>query len=382
MDRPLTIALANSGRKWIGEIAHVAMLYEQLEALGHRPWIVCRRGFALHRHAQQAGWRCLDLTFHNRFVPWLDAADILRWARWVRQEHVDVIHCHRGKDHWLGLAVARLTGRPLVRTRHVMVPVQRHPLNRWLYLRATDAVLSVSAAVRAGFGPWVDRLPDGRVVLAAVDTEKFSPARRDHTWRQPAAPESAGEPLWFGLVGRYQNIKGHAVFLEAAARVAPQCPEARFYLAGSGSESRRECLGRQAERLGLAARVRIAGFEPDLPRALASLDVGVIASLGSEGSSRIALEMMASGLPLVATRVGGIPELAEPVPGGTRLVGPGFPEAMASAMLAWARDPAAREEASAAHRARAVACHQPRDWAGRMIEVYRAVRACKGLDKP
>ena len=152
MARPFTIALANSGRKWIGEVAHVAMLYEQLEALGHRPWIVCRRGYALEARARERGWRHLSLTFDSRFHPLHDLADIRSWVAWGRREQVDLLHCHRGKDHLLGVAVARRLRRPLVRTRHVVTPVHLHPFNRWLYLRATDAILCVSRAARASFG--------------------------------------------------------------------------------------------------------------------------------------------------------------------------------------------------------------------------------------
>src|SRR5262249_27125632 len=108
----LTIALANSGRKWIGEVAHVALLYDQLEALGHRPWILCRRDFALHQHVRERGWRHLALNFAGRWRPWLDWADVRAWRALILRENIDVVHCHRGKDHWLGAFAAHWAGRP------------------------------------------------------------------------------------------------------------------------------------------------------------------------------------------------------------------------------------------------------------------------------
>ncbi|HOE98025.1 MAG TPA: glycosyltransferase family 4 protein [Candidatus Sumerlaeota bacterium] len=377
MDRPLRIALANSGRRWIGEVAHVAMLYEQLERLGHEPWLICRADRPLHEQARERNWRILPLRFEHAFSVGADARDVLAWRRLVRERKIDLIHCHRGKDHWMGWVVARLTGRPLIRTRHVVMPVRRHPLNRWLYLHGTEAVLSVSRAAESGFGAWSEDLPRRRVVLAAVDADRFHPRRRSEEWRRRhvAAPwraPDAGAPLWFGLIGRYQRVKGHDVFLEAAARVAARVPEAHFLIAGQGPPGQRAKRRRLAGQLGIADRVWIAGHLGNLAKVLASLDVGVIASRGSEGSSRIALEMMAAGLPLAATRVGGIPELVEPC-GCARVVPADDPEALADAMLAWARDPAARQRAGEAGRRRVLARHTPRRWAEQMVQVYREV---------
>lgn len=378
--RPLTIALANSGRKWIGEIAHVAMLYTQLDCLGHRPWIICRRGYALEAHAREAGMRFLALEFNSHFHPWQDARDLQRWLRWVAEERPDIIHCHRGKDHWLGCAVAWRCRCPLVRTRHVVTPVRQRWLNRWLYLRATDAVICVSQAARNTFGPWKEELSKCQTILSAVDADRFHPQARSEAWRRSLLADPAGsppptgtaEPLWFGLIGRFQRIKGQRIFLEAAARVASQCPEARFLLAGAGGEIRQAILQERAAELGIGDRVLVLGLLSNLPEVLASLDVGVIASLGSEGSSRIALEMMASELPLVATRVGGIPDLTEPC-NSARLVPPGDPVAMAEAMLAWARQPLARHQCGQSARQHVLQAHHPKAWAESILQVYRSV---------
>lgn len=351
------------------------MLYEQLEQLGHRPWIICRRGFALHEHCRQAGWRHLDLFFNGSFHPRRDLLDLRAWLAWGRREHPDLIHCHRGKDHWLGCAVASRLQRPLVRTRHVVMPVHRHWFNRWLYLRATAALLCVSQATLNSFGPWARRLPNSRIILSAVNHERFDPDRRSDAWRLGLDPQpGAGEPLWYGLIGRFQSIKGQHIFLEAAARVAARVPQARFLIAGAGSDSYRLRYERQAGALGLAGRTVLLGYLENLPEALASLDVGVIASLGSEGSSRIALEMMASGLPLVATRVGGIPDVTQPA-ATALLVPPGNPEALAEAMLSWAGDGEGRLQTGARAREYVIRHHDPRVWIHQVLEVYAAAAA-------
>ncbi|MCX7013291.1 MAG: glycosyltransferase [Candidatus Sumerlaeota bacterium] len=98
--------------------------------------------------------------------------------------------------------------------------------------------------------------------------------------------------------------------------------------------------------------------------------LGVVASLGSEGSSRVSLECLASGVPVVATRVGGIPELLE---GGRlgALVEPGNPEALAAAISALLRDPARRAVLARQGREAAETRHSFDRWAGEIEEVYR-----------
>jgi glycosyltransferase involved in cell wall biosynthesis len=352
------------------------MLYQELERQGHRPHIVCRLDQPLHQFAQEQGWRHLPLRFHSQFHLWNDCADIRDWTRWAREQRIDVLHCHRGKDHWLGLPVARLARIPLVRTRHVVTPIHHHLFNRWIYLKATDAIISVSDAARASFGAWRDDLPGGGpVVLAAVDSGRFDPARRTGEWRRwlgegIAAPASGAKPLWFGLVGRLQNVKGQKYFIRAAAQLTRLRPEARFIIAGAGSESRESQLRKQAAEAGLEGCLRIIGQVEDLPGLLASLDVGVIASIGSEGSSRIALEMMASGLPMVATRVGGIPQLTQ-ASEGVKLVPPRDPGAMAEAMAYWAEHPGERIRTGQENRRHIEQHHQPGDWAAAIVRVYR-----------
>ena len=379
--RPLTIALANADHRWIGEVAHVAMLATMLARRGHRPLLAAQRGSRLAAWARNGGCAdLLELEFRKGFSPRADRRDLAAWAGWLRSAGADLIHAHRSKDHWLGVPLARRLGLPLVRTRHVVMPVKRHPLNRWLFLHETAAVISVSRAVQAGFGPWAGRLPRGRVILSAVESERFHPDLRDEAWRREhAAPgfRAAGEPepLWIGLIGRIQRIKGPEEFIEAAGAVARALPEAHFLLAGRGGEGRKRRLRARAEALGFGDRLLILGLVDDLPRLIASLDLGVIASIGSEGSSRVSLELMASGVPIVATRVGGIPELIGQSGAGV-LVPPLDAAALGDAIIGLARRPAAeRRAAGEMGRRHVLGHHDPDRWCAAMEAVYREVLA-------
>jgi glycosyltransferase involved in cell wall biosynthesis len=131
-----------------------------------------------------------------------------------------------------------------------------------------------------------------------------------------------------GIVGRIFPIKNHCLFLEVAARIARQEPLARFVIVGDGVL--RPTLETQARKLGIADRVSFTGWRRDLPRICADLDVLVVSS-DNEGTPVSAIEAMAAGCPVVATRVGGLPDLIEDYKTG-RLVPPRDADALASAV--------------------------------------------------
>jgi len=275
----------------------------------------------------------LELTFTSRFHPHLDLHDARVLARTAATRPGGaVIHCHRGKDHWTAQAARSIFGlrAPLIRTRHVVLPVSGGPLNRWLFRRVAK-VICVSEAARAGYLT-SGKLPAGRLEVIHSGSGDLSKFRPPSSRERRAAREELGlreSDRAAVLVGRLQRIKGHRVFIEAAAEVVKRVEHARFLIVGGGRN--RSEYEKVAENLGLGTHLRLLGRREDVPRILRACDLGVVASLGSEGFSRAALEYMGSGLPVVATRVGALPEIV--VEGRTGyLVDPEDARALAAAM--------------------------------------------------
>jgi glycosyltransferase involved in cell wall biosynthesis len=133
-----------------------------------------------------------------------------------------------------------------------------------------------------------------------------------------------------GMVGRLVPIKDVPTFLEAAARVRRARPDAQFALVGDGDERAR--LEARAQSLGLDAAVTFHGWQPDMPAVYGDLDV-VVNSSRNEGTPVALIEALAAARPVVATRVGGTPDLLGEGEERGRLVAPGDPEAMARAIL-------------------------------------------------
>jgi glycosyltransferase involved in cell wall biosynthesis len=347
--RPLRLLLLNSARRWIGEAAHTIALAEGLRDRGHSVVLCVRKGHEMESRARERNLRVESLAFSSRFSPAADLSDWRRIRALLRTERIDLVHCHRGKDHWIA-SLARAPSAcapPLVRTRHVVTPVGGHPFNRWLYGRATQGLICVSQAARRSLDSLAGALDPARtrIIASAVDSALFSSVRRSAEARLRLGARD-DEPL-IGLIARIQRVKGQRYFLRAAAEVARRHPQARFLVAGRGSPSQFAALREFAQSAGLPAdRLVLAGVLADLPAVMASLDVAVIASVGSEGSSRVALEAMASAVPLVATRVGGIPELVAHERQGL-LVPPRDPQALAEGIGRLIADPSLRSSMGA-----------------------------------
>jgi glycosyltransferase involved in cell wall biosynthesis len=139
------------------------------------------------------------------------------------------------------------------------------------------------------------------------------------------------------MVARLDPVKGHKDFLEAAALLKLQYPEAQFVFAGGEANLRISDLKNQSRKLGLGDSCSFLGWRTDVCDIMRSCHIGVISSVGSEAVSRAALEWMAAGRPVVATRIGCLPELVRDGVTG-RLVEPGKPDQMAEALIKLAKD--------------------------------------------
>lgn len=251
----------------------------------------------------------------------------------LRRLEADLLCCSGYKPDLVGWRAARRAGVPVVAVSHGWTSatwkVRCYEKLDKIVLSRLDAVVCVSKAqadkVR-GAG-----VPDANIAVIqnAVGAEAFvEPAaeKREEMVRWFAQP-----PRWLiGAAGRFSPEKGFAVFIEAAALVAPQRPAAGFALFGDGPL--RAELERLIARRGLQGKFVLAGFRNDLSRFLPNLDVAVMSS-HTEGLPVILLEAGAASIPTVATAVGGIPEVLDDGKNGY-LVAPGDASALAQRIVA------------------------------------------------
>jgi sugar transferase (PEP-CTERM/EpsH1 system associated) len=227
---------------------------------------------------------------------------------------------------------------------------RKHNLLRRLLVPVIDRYVPVSRDLERWLREVVG-IPDARnrLIDNGVDTERFRaqplPADPAEAWQQPGA-------FVIGTVGRLQDVKHHAGMVDAFIRLRALLPEQRdrLKLAIVGDGPLREQLERQVAAAGIGDAVFLAGARADVAPVMRSFSLFALSSI-AEGTPVTLLEAMASELPVVATAVGGIPELVADGTTGT-LVPPNDPERMAQALAAYVRDPALVRAHGAAARLR------------------------------
>lgn len=240
---------------------------------------------------------------------------VFRLARIMRTARPHIVHS-RNWGAIEAIFAARIARVPIViHSEHgyevdmaAGLPKRRRLLRRGAYPLA-DAVFAVSDELRNYHAKqaWI---PPGRirVISNGVDTKRFSPRRAMRSAIRQKLGLSA-DSFVVGSVGRMVAIKDYATLLAAAESVASRGGNVQVLLAGSGPELERHraAVARSSE---LAGRVSFLGTAKDIPEVMNAMDVFVLPSL-LEGMSNTILEAMACGLPVVATSVGGNPELVE-----------------------------------------------------------------------
>lgn len=348
-----------------------------LEAFARRGLIVDVLHFhadgALRGRIAAAGHR---LT-HVPIVPLWSPRIALRTAALasaIRQTGATVVHAQDVYSNILGVAATRLLVRPAMLTsRRWKDDVPRKvltPLNAWAHRRST-LVLPNSPALVSTLEEEGVRADHISVHENFVDDQALtmlSAAERGDWRRALGIRENA---LVVGCVARLGRVKRHDVLLDAFALTLAQCPGAQLVLIGDGAE--REALEQRARALDISADVIFTGTLPNYPLAQQLFDVAVLTS-ENEGFPNSLVEASACGVPLVATMVGGVPEvLREGVTGSGVAVGD--VTATANALAALLSDRAQRERFGRAARAEVLARFSEAAAIDRLLAIYARVSA-------
>lgn len=329
---PLSILHVVANRWWTGSADPTLRLVLGLRARGHRVLLGLIPGDRFEAKARAAG---VEPVAGLRLRPGGGVLGIARDLRALRsvvaREGVQVVHAHHSHDHWLAV-LARARGAegqrvPVVRTVHTPRAVRSGALGRRL-LQGTPAVFAVSRGVEtrcleAG-------VPRARLhwIPGAADLARFAPGDADG--RAIRTEFGLGDAPLVVTVSRLAPNRGHELLLDAFRLALERVPAARLLVVGKGEM--RDRLERAAVDLGLAGRAIFAGYrDGDLPDVLAAADCFALMGAGSDDSCRAALEAMASARPVVARRVGALPETV--VHGETGLLaGDDRPESVAAAL--------------------------------------------------
>jgi glycosyltransferase involved in cell wall biosynthesis len=291
--RLLRILHIDPEKNWGGGEAQVVGLLQNLSQWGHRNDLATPADGELFRQSLP-GVRKIPLSVRND----LDIRGVPALRRLIRQERYDIVHLHTKRAHALSLWLPRGERRTkYIVTRRMDYPEPKNYYTRYLYNRRVDGVVAISRSVldcllEAGVNRHSIRL-----IYSGIDPLLFRGLLSDN---QPA-----NDPAVIAMLAVLEERKGHRFLLDAARVLKDRGRRIRYVFAGDGSHKIQ--LQRMVQTLGLRDEVSFVGFIKDVPKFLSSIDVLVLPSL-FEGLGVAALEAMAAGKPVVATRVGGLAE--------------------------------------------------------------------------
>ena len=312
MTRRLRILHVDPERNWGGGEAQVLGLTRYLHRAGHVSHVATPLHGVLAQRLQHDHLTVQPLSVRNH----LDGLAGWRLRRLVRREYYDLVHFHTARAHALSPWLHALPVRRLV-TRRMDYPIKTGWWSRLLYGNQVDMIIAISSGVAAALGtaPVSDR--PVRIIPSGIDTTQFRPtaAQRRAMRRQYGLGEDTTVIL---MAGALTQRKSPHTLIEAAAPLhsyrqqgqsAEQTGQARslHYLVCGDGPLRQE-LEARVRALGLASVFHFAGFCRDVPAYLAAADIFVHTPVW-EGLGVAVIEALAAGLPVVASRVGGIPEL-------------------------------------------------------------------------
>ncbi len=322
----MRIVHVNTEPTWRGGESQVFNLMRGLLARGHQVEAVTQPESALLARCREASIPATPLAMRGD----LDLAAALRLAKHLKQAPPDIVNAQTARAHTIALLAAHL-GAPgrLVVTRRLDFPIRRDPANLWKYRsRRVARYIAVAEIIRdilIGAGVRDDRVS---VVNSSIDLGAFVTSDK----QRAEARAELGIPPDARVIGNVAALawhKGQTDLLSAMPRVAGAFPDAWCVIVGGGEE--REALEKQAASLAGQARILLTGMRRDVPRLLNAFDVFCMPS-HYEGFCNSVLEALATGIPVVATRAGGLPEIVED--GATGLIVPAkAPEALAGGIL-------------------------------------------------
>ena len=320
---------------WGGQEIRIFQECQLLLERGHRVSIVCQPDSPLGQRCRQFSHPDLNyfpLIMKRSF----SLPTLFSLIKIIKHSRPDILHSHSSIDSWLIALAGTFLGIPIIRSRHVMIPIRNHIFNRWLYAKAPSRVLTsgkgIAKMVSEHAGVSTDKI---KSIPAGVDFRRF-----DFQISGKKIREELGvgphQPL-IGKVAVIRSWKGYNYFVDSVPLVLEAFPDARFVIVGSGPGY--ETIHSKIVNQGLEKAIFMLGHREDIPEIMAALDIHCVASFAVEGTTQVIPQAFAMKTPVVSTRIDSIPPILGNGEWGI-LVEPKNPQNMANAILKLLNEPA------------------------------------------
>jgi glycosyltransferase involved in cell wall biosynthesis len=305
----LNILITVSVRWWNANAYYAISLAEALSKLGHKVYVAGDPEYPPTIRAQSAGLQTIEIKFAS-FNPFILLLNWYKLYKFVKDKKIEIINAHRSEDHLLSAFISRRLKIPLVRTLGDVRSPKDNFINRWLHFQATDFHISSSESNLTRYiSTWPGFQPKSEVLPGGINSaEIYKIEEKSKLLEKFGLPTNT---TVVGIIARLSPVKDHATFIMSASLIYEDLPDAIFLISGLEVEIFRKELKSFAESLNLNSNVYFLDRHEPVNEILSVIDVGVIASKGSEVISRVAMEYLAMGIPVVTTDINVLPEIIE-----------------------------------------------------------------------
>jgi glycosyltransferase involved in cell wall biosynthesis len=332
--KSLHILHSESATGWGGQEIRIFQECQLMLERGHRISIVCLPDSPLGEKCIQfshPGMTYYPLGMKRSF----SFPTLFSLMQIIKKARPDILHSHSSVDSWLTAIAGKLLNVPIVRTRHVMIPIRNHVFNRWLYAKVPRRILTsgkgIAEMVSEQAGVSIDKIES---IPAGVDLRRFDYKISGERIRKELGV-SSHQPL-IGKVGVIRGWKGYDYFVDSAPLVLESFPDARFVIVGAGPGY--EAISSKIKKQGLEKSVFMLGHREDIPEIMAALDIHCVASFAVEGTTQVIPQAFAMKTSVVSTRMASIPPILGNGEWGI-LVEPKNPQDMANGIKKLLNDP-------------------------------------------
>lgn len=297
-------------RGWGGQPNRILVEAEECSKLGADVLIATASGSELATRCSRRGIPKDDSITFRGGLRYQHFCDFKRLRFLLQSFNPDIIHAHGGKDSWLLAEVLHAMPRQrrplLVRTKHNIFPIKNHVFNRWLYRSFFDYLIAISDHIKndlRNFGISDEHIS---VIPDSFDSENFSSRVLSHVEISDLRREVgfSDDDIVCITTARFEPEKGLSVLVDGAAIAVNENPRLRFLLVGDGRL--RSAVEAQLKNLPqLDGKFHLIGFRNDVERWMKASDLAIIPSI-SEGLGTVSLEAGICGLPVLASKCGGL----------------------------------------------------------------------------
>lgn len=287
---------------WGGQEIRIIKECIEFVKRGYNMMIACQPGSIIKKGAKKAGIPTFPLTMRKG----VDPPAVIKAIGILIKNGIDIVHTHTPSDSWCFSIAAKCVGIPVVRSRHVSIPIRKTYLAYLLYMKLTDKIITSGSMIRDQMIEQNRFLPERIVSIpAGIDVDVFSPSvNGDYIRREFNLNENN---FVVGIVSMLRGWKGHDYLIEAVKDLEGEIPGIKLIIVGDGPY--KENLEKLMNSKHLDKRAIMTGYRDDVPQLLKNFHVFVLPSIAIEATSQVIPQALAMKVPVIATKVGGLDEI-------------------------------------------------------------------------